>query len=565
MQIRKTLVRLFIFILPLSTAAQSTNFPQGSKHQHFLDRLEILLEDDSTLNFSGMRPLSRKVAVEAAELADSMDKKYPFDEYYHLSKVDRYNLRSLLMNNAEWVRGSKDSFVSKKNLWGIFYKTKADLFQVDEKDFFLAVNPVIQEQQAWETGNSQRIFLNTRGITARGLIAKKVGFDFYFTENQERPPLFVQRWEDKFLAVPGVGFYKPYNRTGYDYIDGRGSVYFKLAKYFHFQFGYDRNFVGNGYRSLLLSDFAANHLFLKIDTRVWKLNYTNLFMELVPQNKNNPGNVLLPKKYAAMHRLDVNIAKWLNIGLSEAVIFGRPNRFEFSYLNPVIFLRSAEQQVGSPDNAMLGMDFKINAAHQAQLYGQLLLDEFVSKEITSSRGWWGNKYGMQVGIKYLDIFNIKNLDVQAEINFVRPFTYTHYDSTANFTHYNQPLAHPLGAGFIEEIGVVTYQPQPRWTAQLKLILFTQGVDTANRNFGNNIFQLSGTRLSEYGYHIPSGVHGAGVNGSLLVQYELKENLFLDASLMLRRFKARNQPALSSSTNLLSLGVHMNMFRREYDY
>lgn len=565
MQFRKTVVRLLIFIFPLSSLAQSVNLPQGSKHRHFLDRLEILLQDDSNLNFSGMKPLSRKTAVEAAEMADSLHKKYPYDEYYHLSTVDQYNLHNLLMNNAEWVRGSKDSFVSKKNLWNTFYKTKADLLQVDEKDFFLAVNPVVQQVQSVETGTGQRIFLNAKGITARGLIAKKVGFDFYVTDNQERPPRFVQRWEDKFGAVPGAGFYKPYNQTAYDYIDGRGSVYFGLSKHFKFQFGYDRNFIGSGCRSLLLSDFATNYLFLKINTQVWKLNYTNLFMELMPQNKSNPGNILLPKKYAAMHRLDINLFKWMNIGLSEAIIFGRRNRFEFSYLNPVIFLRSAEQQVGSPDNAMLGLDLKINAAHQAQIYGQFLLDEFKLNEFTSSRGWWGNKYGVQVGIKYLDVLNIKNLDVQAEINLVRPFTYTHYDSTANFTHYNQPLAHPLGAGFIEEVGIITYQPQPRWVAQLKMILFTQGADTANRNFGNDIFLLSGTRSSEYGYRVPSGAHAAGVNTSFLLSYEIKENLFLDGSLLFRKYSVRNQSALSSSTALLSLGIRMNMFRREYDY
>lgn len=565
MQCRKTLVRLFIFIFPFQLAAQSTNLPQGTKHQHFLDRLEILLEDDSALNFSTMKPFSRRVAVEVAEEADSLSKKYPMDEFYHLSKVDRYNLQSLLMNNQEWVRGSKDSFQSKKSLWNTFYKTKADLFSVNETDFFLAINPVIQEQQSLETGNSQRVFLNSRGLTGRGLIAKKVGFDFYVTDNQERPPLFVQRYEDKFLAVPGVGFYKSYNKTGYDYFDARGSVYFNLAKYFNFQFGYDRNFIGSGYRSLLLSDFATNYLFFKINTRIWKLNYTNLFMELIPQNKENPGNILLPKKYAAMHRLDVNAAKWLNIGFSETVIFGRRNHFEFSYLNPVIFLRSAEQQVGSPDNAMLGLDVKANVGHQAQLYGQFLLDEFVLKQITSSKGWWGNKYGIQAGIKYIDLLNVKNLDVQAEINLVRPFTYTHSDSTANFTHYNQPLAHPLGADFREEIVIVTYQPQPRWTATLKAILFKQGTDTANTNFGNNIFLLSGTRSSDYGYHIPSGVASNGINTSLLVSYEVKENLFLEGSLMYRKFTATNLPAASSSTKLLSLGIRMNMFRREYDY
>lgn len=565
MQFKKTLVRLFILLLPFQLLAQSTNLPQGSKHLHFLDRLEILLQNHPELNFSGFKPLSRKVAVSAAETADSLHQKYPYDFVYHLSKTDQYNLQSLLMNNSEWVSRDTSGFASKKPLWNALYKTKADMFSVNEKDFFLAVNPVIQQQQSLESGNSQRIYLNSKGITGRGLIGKKVGFDFYITDNQERPPVFVQQLEDKFLAVPGAGFYKSFKQTGYDYFDARGSVYFNAAKYFNFQFGYERNFIGNGYRSLLLSDFATNYLFLKINTRIWKLHYTNLFMELFPQNTNNPGNVLLPKKYAAMHRLSINVTRWLNIGLSESVIFGRPNRFEFSYLNPVIFLRSVEQQIGSPDNAMLGMDFKLNVGHQGQLYGQFLLDEFVLKELRSKNGWWGNKFGVQLGAKYIDAFDIKHLDLQGEMNVARPFTYTHYNVVGNHTHYNQPLAHPFGAGFSEFIGILRYQPRPKWNAMLKMVLFTRGVDTAGKNLGNNIFLSSNTRPFDYGYTLPTGFKSSGINASALISYEYRENLFFDGSLMFRRVSASGTRALNSNTTLLSVGLRLNMFRREYDY
>ena len=56
--------------------------------------------------------------------------------------------------------------------------------------------------------------------------------------------------------------------------------------------------------------------------------------------------------------------------------------FDFEYLNPIIFLRHIEGTVGSPDNAFAGVDFKANVAHHFQFYGQLLLDEFLLKEIT---------------------------------------------------------------------------------------------------------------------------------------------------------------------------------------
>ena len=193
------------------------------------------------------------------------------------------------------------------------------------------------------------------------------------------------------------------------------------------------------------------------------------------------------------------------------------------------------------------------------------LDEFFLKEVRAGKGWWGNKFGVQVGGKYVDVFNIKNLDIQGEMNWVRPFSYSHHDSVSNYTHYNQPLAHPLGANFMEAMGIVRYQPHPKWTASGRLIVWRQGLDTSGINFGGDIFKLNSTRSVDYGYTIPSGVPATGVNGQLLVSYEPKENVFLDVSLLVRRFRSTERPSLDRNTTLVTAGLRMNMFRREYDY
>ena len=88
-------------------------------------------------------------------------------------------------------------------------------------------------------------------------------------------------------------------------------------------------------------------------------------MEVNPQFPDavRSNDILLDKKYAAIHHLSVNPTKWLTLGLFEAVIFGRKNDFDFVYLNPVIFLRTAEKQNNSPDNGFVGFDFKANANH----------------------------------------------------------------------------------------------------------------------------------------------------------------------------------------------------------
>ena len=125
-QFKKTLLRHWIILLlPASGFAQSTNLPQGSKFDHFLDRMEILQQTDPVLNITTDMPISRKSAVRISEIADSLHHFYPYDEIYHLSKVDLANLQSLLLNNEEWVTGKKDSFLSKHPVWNTFYKTKA--------------------------------------------------------------------------------------------------------------------------------------------------------------------------------------------------------------------------------------------------------------------------------------------------------------------------------------------------------------------------------------------------------------------------------------------------------
>jgi hypothetical protein len=316
---------------------------------------------------------------------------------------------------------------------------------------------------------------------------------------------------------------------------------------------------------MFLSDFGNNALFLKLNTRIWKLNYQNIFMELTPTNPARSGDQLLDKKYAAMHHLSWQATKWLNVGLFESVIFGRANRFDFTYLNPIIFLRSIEQQNGSPDNANIGFDFKANVAKKFQFYGQVLFDEFKLSEIKGGNGWWANKFGLQLGGKYIDVLGVKNLDIQGEVNIARPFTYTFRDSVASYTHYNQPLAHPKGANFVEFVGVARYQPYPRLHMQAKLIAWKQGIDSAGINFGNNLNSLYITRPRDYGWSIGEGRKFTGVNASLWLGYELLENLFVDASLMLRKADVPDDARLTRNSSMFTVGLRLNMFRREYDY
>jgi hypothetical protein len=552
LQYTKTLTALLTALFPLVVMSQSGYLQQGSKENILLERLEIKAQKDTVLNFSFIKPFNRKWWTRRLEAIQS--DSIPVN----LTPIDEYNIERALMNNMEWVTRNKENLQSKKSVWNTFYKTPATMIEVDQPDFYLSVNPILSLQAGKETDNGEMVFQNSKGLIARGLIGKKLGFYTYITDNQERGPLFFQQRVFDYRAVPGAGFYKTFKTTGVDYIDARGGLQFNVLKYLDIQFGYDRQFIGNGYRSLFLSDFANNYLYLNFNLKVWRLNYTSRTMELTSQYSRNVTDDLFPKKYMTMHHISFNAPKWLTIGLFDAVVYGRVNEFEFSYLNPFIFLRSAEQARGSQDNAFLGFDFKANIAKRFQVYGQISFDEFFLKEIRAGNGWWANKYGFQLGGKYVDAFGVKNLDLQAETNWIRPFTYSHNDTVANYTHYNQPLAHPLLSNVREFIAIARYQPAKKWYVQGKLIMWQQGTDTAGRNFGNNLFRSSDTRIGDYGYEYGSAQKKQGINGNLWVAYEWKENFFIEANLLSRKLGDR-------SSTTASLGIRWNIGRREYDY
>lgn len=541
--------------------AQTTYLQLGTDEYHLLDRLETRSGELTDHFFTEIKPIPRNGAV--AFLLEQRKNARNLS----LSAIDRYNIDHAISVSGEWTPDEDGAIDTRTTWFHTFYKKQPDFIHVKTKNFFLVVNPVISATAIYEknTNETDNHFSSARGVELRGWIGKKIGFYSYFTDNQEQPVGFVKDYIDKYNAVPGADYYSTPNNSHYDYLLARGYIDFAAIKdHLNVTFGYDKHFIGDGIRSLLLSDFAAGATFLRLNTRIWKLNYQNLYLELVPQYQRI-GDRILPHKYATIHTLSVNATKWLNVGLFESVIFSRENSYEFSYLIPIIFYRAIERGLGSPDNVNLGLTVKAIAAKHLQFYGQLMLDEFKSKELFGGKGWWGNKFGVQLGGKYFDAFTVKNLDLQAEVNLVRPYTYSHFDSTSNYTHYNQPLAHPLGAGFAEVIGVARYQPVKNLFITVKGMYYQQGVDTGSSNYGSNIFMDYNTRSQEYGVKLINGVKTTCMLLSLNLSYEVLENLYVDLGATHRKYQYENNVAPAFTTTYVYGGLRLNIARRDYDF
>ena len=456
-------------------------------------------------------------------------------------------------------------------LFKALYKNTSDLYHVDIKDFDLHISPVFHFGYGIEKGQDN-IFTNSRGLVIRGMISKKVGFYTYLVENQMRFPSYVRDWinDDRFV-IPGEGFWKSYKDNGVDFFTARGYISFDAAKFINFQFGHDKQFIGNGYRSLAFSDFSNNHLFLKINTNVWRLHYSFMVSEMRADAFGNSGGSFssmdYPKKYLAFHRIGVNVTDNLNLGIFEGIAFGQAKdslgtSFELDYLNPIIFYRAVEQSGGSQDNALFGADFTWNFLNSFSLYGQVVLDEFLLREVKSGDGWWGNKIAYQVGLKYIDVFGINNLDLQLEGNFARPYTFAHVTNFTSYSHYKQALAHPLGANFKEFIAIAHYQPIPKLRLSSKLVLANYGADTDSTNWGADILKSYNDREMDFNNKIGQGVATDLFFFDFTASYQLKHNLFLDFNQVFRTLDS-DLPERTMDNTVTSFSIRLNIAKREH--
>ncbi len=447
-------------------------------------------------------------------------------------------------------------------------------------NFWFTINPGI-DVQLGKDSEGINTFNNTRSVHISGGLGKKLNFSTSFYESQGRFANYINQYAEYIkpaggnpAIIPGRGIAKEFKSDAYDYPVAEAYISYTPNTFFNFQFGHGKNFIGDGYRSLFLSDVASPYPFFKINTNFWKIKYTNLWMWMQDVRPELTVNGAYRQKFMAIHYLSWNITNKLNIGLFEAVIWDDVNDrgFDVNYLNPLIFYTAIEFQSGSrAGNALLGLSLKYKLKN-ISIYSQLLLDEFRTSEITSSNGWWGNKFGFQIGVKYPHAFAIENLYLQAEYNAVRPYTYSHDELNFNFGHNNQPLAHLWGANFREAIGIASYTKN-RWFAKAKIVVgkkgfdFNNGIDTFN--YGGNVFEDNDNRVSDYGNKIGQGNKASIFIANLQVGYLVNPatNLKLFGGFTFRDFNPNAPTGIfdKANTTWVSFGLKTDVFNWYFDF
>ena len=276
-------------------------------------------------------------------------------------------------------------------------------------------------------------------------------------------------------------------------------------------------------------------------------------------------------KYMATHYLSWNATKKLNIGFFESVLWADTNNrgFDINYLNPVIFYRAIEFSTGSrAGNALIGLTGKYKINSDINVYSQLIIDEFSSKDIFGSSNSWKNKLGYQLGVKYYDAFKVKDLMLQVEYNQVRPYTYSHDELLLNYGHNNQSMAHLWGANFREVIGIARYR-YGRWFGTAKLVYGQRGLDTGDGvSYGGDVFVDNDLRPSDTNINLLQGNKTDVLIGDLRLGYLVNPatNLKIFANVTQRNFSPATSPAgFREGTTWINLGFRTDLFNWYFDF
>jgi hypothetical protein len=430
--------------------------------------------------------------------------------------------------------------------------------------------PQVDLQGGFDMLRNKAVSEASGGMYARLDINTDFTADFTVIGGQVSYPGFTDTIVSRYKIIPGLGMAYGGNNK-YTFTNFTGHLSYSPIRILNFQLGKDKMFIGDGYRSLLLSDVANNYPYFKTTLNIWKLQYSMWYSEF--KDIYNANGILNKSrnKYGTFHYLSLNLAPNFSMGFFETEIWqgtdtNRYRGFDPNYLNPIIFFRPIEYSLGSGDNALLGFNTSLKFLQRFKMYGQVVIDEFNLAAMKAGKGWWGAKQGWQLGLKCLNLFGIKNLSVKAEYNAVRPYTYSHGSPQQNYANDNQPLAHPFGANFQEGVGIITYR-HGRWQLDAKAIYAVIGKDTADSRYsvGQNIFLSYDLRSFDYGNKMAQGVKYNFMQGELKFTYFILRglNMRLEAGVIQRYLQ--NDRGYLNEAPFVYLGLKTSMYNFYRDY
>lgn len=474
---------------------------------HLNDETHRFLQSQKTLGhlpdaFLSHQPLS---VYEAGRYLDTLARR---DSAQHLlSTANRMTLARLRGHTA------RPGAAWAQRVFSV-YENGQDLLATDGEQYAFQLNPqyyghlgVAQHRQASRRFANTVPWRNTRGVRLSGRLGAHLYVESRLTENQWRPvwPAFA---ENTAPRTPHISFYE----TGdpYNYFNAVGVLGLK-TRHVELRAGRDRNHWGRGQGSVVLSDYAPVYDQLQFRATLGPAQYSYLlarFLDARTQKAGSSGR-FRGSRYAALHRLEWRMADGIDLAFFEGIVLGpdtlgvqrSSSGFDPAYLNPVTALRPVERDLGSPDNALLGIEGGWTVYPGARVYGQFVLDELRVPEIGNE--WWANKWGWMLGVHLVDP-GIPHLATRVELTRLRPYLYSHVTRATAFTHMGDGLGHPAGPNSVDVSFFVDLDPPGPWRTHLQAAWTVRGRNRTTddgevtENFGADATVPNGSRTDSYG-------------------------------------------------------------------
>lgn len=341
---------------------------------------------------------------------------------------------------------------SSRHTWIVRKIFNEHVFDVKTKDYTFYADYLPDLMVGRDFSDKITTNMNTRGYQLGGTIGSKFSFYSSGFENSARFNGYYNDIINKYAFIPGQAYNRSYNGQAIgsqDWSYVTAYISYTPIKQLNITLGTDKTFIGDGYRSLLLSDFSANYPLLRLTANLGPVQYMAMWTYMedinIPKFDTFFSN---RRKYGAFHYLDWNVTNRLSLGFFNAVIAqeaddnGHFHGFDANLINPLFFAASIGPK-NQPDNILSGFTGKYKIFDKTAVYAQLLMDN-------------SNTDGYQLGFRGGDLLGVKNFSYLFEYNTVKPYTYTSPQIITNYTDYSQPLGDPLGANFRELIGILNY-------------------------------------------------------------------------------------------------------------
>lgn len=458
---------------------------------------------------------------------------------------------------------------------GIIYQLLFNRHLLEQKtaDYSIYLDFLPDFQLGHQTSSKASLWLNTRGIQVGGTVGK----DFFFYTSLYENQGVLPDYENSYIKatsensdrntpgmVPGQAYDRSLPKSDWAYVTAL--IGYNINKNVSVQMGEDKTFIGDGYRSVLLSDFAAPYPLLRLNVSLCKnVQYTAMWAYLEDQRAkqfNVYGNNR--RKWGVFHYVDWNINSKASLGFFNALIAeeatdgGVGHGFDLNYINPLYFSSSlhASSSTVPADHTLLGLNAKFNLLKKTTLYGQILIDQ------TTQLGF-GQRSAFQLGIRGSDLFTAKRLNYLLEYNTAKPFTYSSQYPIVNYTQLSEPLAHPFGANFKEWVALLNYSIG-RFDFQGQIDEAKYGLNNS-LNYGKNILisntiNLPSSNINITGQGLATTLHYA--EGTIAFLLNPKYNLRLEAGLLIREEK---NIQTTTKTTQFTFGIRSSFRNLYHDF